>query len=76
MYEDMKMNEEATYAAGQGHFRQREGFIQRPWVGTCKENTVAEAERARVSAVGERGFTLNSEGDWKQLTAISKGVEK
>lgn len=35
---------------------------------------MADAERARVSAVGERGFTLNSEGDWKQLTVISKGV--
>lgn len=35
---------------------------------------MAEAEQARVSAVGEGGFTLNSEGDWKQLTAISKGV--
>lgn len=40
----------------------------------CKENTLAEAEQARVSAVGERRFALNSEGDWKQLTAISKGV--
>ena len=39
-----------------------------------EENIVAEAEQVKVSTVGEKGFTLYSEGDWKQLTVISKGV--